>query len=477
MHRVYGRFIRSLQRLKVPNGDADKVAVALSGGPDSMALVALVAQWHQLSPVPSVSPPNPTPPRPFLPVILFGARRAVLIRLSMLLWSKPLQNPPFALIVDHQLRPESAAEAQEAATHAQVLGLRSKVLTVDWGRSIPKRSHKMRAARNARYALLLDSCRANGAKHLLTAHHADDQVETFLLRAIHASGIDGLAGISANNRTFVPTHDVRILRPLLQAGLHKADLVALCEALGLWYAHDPTNDVPTYQRNRLRQLLSEAMFTERAAELEAIAKGGGNAETIVAGIIDGKPSQIVQDILTLQQLCARVSRAQHTQAAAVLRQAIMRANEAWPLAPVRLARRIAAELPEYEDYTPKRRCIHWPSQLGALSRCIMHLPHIILSARPLGAADRAAVQTAVSTVLQAVSHSEYPPRLSDISKLADRLVEGRLIGGFTGGGCAVTPVVHSKGRYVLIVPQSAHAEVCALLRPPGDFILQEHVGG
>ena len=100
------------------------------------------------------------------------------------------QEPPIAFVVDHKLRPESTDEAHEAAQRAADIGLRSQVLTVDWGNSIPKRHQKMRAAREARYSLLVQACHQAGSAHLMTAHHADDQAETFLLRLIHASGLD-----------------------------------------------------------------------------------------------------------------------------------------------------------------------------------------------------------------------------------------------------------------------------------------------
>ena len=77
------------------------------------------------------------------------------------------------------------------------------------------------------------------------------------------------------------------------------------------------------------------------------------------------------------------------------------------------------------------------------------------------------VAAAVATVLQRVSGSEYPPSLSDTTKLADRLSNGTLVGGFTGGGCTVQPVVHSKGRFLLVVPQKNQGGVREVLHKNG----------
>lgn len=99
-----------------------------------------------------------------------------------------------ALIVDHGLRTESGDEASAVAAAAGALGLTPHTLRVDWGPAgVPRPGGIMRAARQARYELLMQGCERLGASHLLVAHHADDQAETFLLRLLHASGIQGLA--------------------------------------------------------------------------------------------------------------------------------------------------------------------------------------------------------------------------------------------------------------------------------------------
>jgi tRNA(Ile)-lysidine synthase len=102
------------------------------------------------------------------------------------------------------------------------------------------------AARAARYRLLTGWCAAHGCLHLLTAHHRDDQIETYLIRRRAASGVDGLAGMAAVRE--LP--QLRLLRPLL--GVPKARLVAFLDAEGQPYVRDPSNRNPVFERARVR---------------------------------------------------------------------------------------------------------------------------------------------------------------------------------------------------------------------------------
>jgi tRNA(Ile)-lysidine synthase len=178
------------------------IAVALSGGPDSLALTILAERWVRER----------------------GGRMA-------------------ALTVDHGLRPESAEETRIVGAWLAARGIAHHVLV--W--SDPKPATGIQeAARAARYRLLTAWCRAEGCLHLLAAHHREDQAETYLIRKRAGSGIDGLAGMSALRE--MP--GLRLVRPLL--GVPKARLAALLEAEHQPFLSDPSNCNPVFERARLR---------------------------------------------------------------------------------------------------------------------------------------------------------------------------------------------------------------------------------
>ena len=178
------------------------IAVAVSGGPDSLALTILADRWARER----------------------GGRLA-------------------ALTVDHQLRSESAEEARLVGGWLAARGIAHHVLV--WTNTKPATGIQ-KAARAARYHLLAEWCRAQGCLHLLTAHHREDQAETSLIRRRAGSGIDGLAGMSAVRE--MP--GIRLVRPLL--GVAKARLVALLTAERQPFFSDPSNRNPVFERARLR---------------------------------------------------------------------------------------------------------------------------------------------------------------------------------------------------------------------------------
>lgn len=179
-----------------------RLAVAVSGGPDSLALCLLAARWA-------------------------GARGGQVI----------------GLIVDHGLRTGSAAEARQTATWLAAHGVAHEVLT--WRG--PKPASAIQAtARAARYTLLQDWCRNAAILHLLLAHHADDQAETAALRRARGSGPDGLAGMPAVRE--VP--GLRLVRPLL--GVPKARLIATLKTARQPWLDDPSNRALRFARSRLR---------------------------------------------------------------------------------------------------------------------------------------------------------------------------------------------------------------------------------
>jgi tRNA(Ile)-lysidine synthase len=153
-----------------------------------------------------------------------------------------------AATVDHGLRPDAAAEARHVADICRDLGIDHQILTVQvehGGQGLQA------AARAARYAALTAWCEATGLPTLATAHHADDQAETLLMRLARGAGVGGLAGIRAE-RPLSPT--VRLIRPLLD--WRKAELTAIVADAGVAACDDPSNRDDRFDRTAMRALLA-----------------------------------------------------------------------------------------------------------------------------------------------------------------------------------------------------------------------------
>jgi len=190
-----------------------------------------------------MAPFAPFEPKPHLAVACSGGADSLALTLLAASWAKSFGGHVTALIVDHRLRPESAAEATQVASWLAVRGIAREILTRD---GAPLASDVQAAARAARYALLEAWCEQAAVLHLLTAHHLDDQAETFLLRLARGSGLDGLAAASA----VVERGFGRILRPLLP--VPHARLVARLVAERQDWVEDPSNRDLHYARSRLR---------------------------------------------------------------------------------------------------------------------------------------------------------------------------------------------------------------------------------
>ena len=201
-----------------------RMAVAVSGGSDSMALALLAAGWV--------------------------ARRRGAIT---------------AITVDHGLRPEAGAEARQVGRWLRARGIPHRILR--WrppAGALP--GGLQAAARAARYGLLADWCRRHGVLHLALAHQQEDQAETLLLRLARGSGLDGLAAMAP----IAERAGLRLIRPLL--AVPRARLRAtLAEAQQPWI-DDPSNDDPAHARIRMRRLMP-ALAAEglEAARLAATA--------------------------------------------------------------------------------------------------------------------------------------------------------------------------------------------------------------
>ncbi|MFG1348989.1 tRNA lysidine(34) synthetase TilS [Xanthobacter autotrophicus] len=212
-----------LDALFAPFTSHPRILIAVSGGPDSTALLHLAARWR--------------------------AGRAA--------------GPGLiAATVDHGLRAEAAAEAEAVGAFAARLGVPHRILV--WQGAKP--AHGIQeAAREARYGLLAEAARQAGATALALAHTRDDQAETVLFRLARGSGLSGLSGM----RSDAARLGLALLRPFLD--LPKGRLVATLEAAGLGFVSDPSNGDLRYARPRLRTmaqvLAGEGLDARRLAVL------------------------------------------------------------------------------------------------------------------------------------------------------------------------------------------------------------------
>lgn len=198
------RFASDLDALVPP---AASVGVAVSGGPDSLALLLLAA----------------------------AARPGKIA----------------AATVDHGFRAESRDEAEMVGAACRQLGVPHAILTVHWPEQ-PTANLQARA-REARYWLLDEWALRNDLQAIATAHHADDQAETLLMRLARGAGLPGLVG--ARKRRLLDG-GIHVVRPLLE--WRRAELAAIVADSGLTPVDDPANRDPRHDRSRFRGLLDEA---------------------------------------------------------------------------------------------------------------------------------------------------------------------------------------------------------------------------
>ena len=207
---ILQRFAADLDSL-VPADE--RIGVAVSGGPDSLALLLLAA-----------------------------AARPGLID---------------AATVDHGLRPESRDEAEMVASVCAGLGIPHTILLADWSES--PTANIQAEARTMRYRLLAGWAERRALPALATAHHADDQAETLLMRLARGAGVRGLGGTRARRKL---TQVVTLVRPLL--GWRKSELVAVVQSAGLQAVDDPSNRDPKHDRSRIRQVLVQSEWADPA---------------------------------------------------------------------------------------------------------------------------------------------------------------------------------------------------------------------
>ncbi|MBX7539856.1 tRNA lysidine(34) synthetase TilS [Qipengyuania sphaerica] len=239
------RFRADLEALWLDFDEPDaKLGVAFSGGPDSLALLLLAAE--------------------------------------------ALPGRVEAASVDHGLRPESAAEVEHAAGVCARLQVPHEGLRIE----VPQ-GNTQSEARKARYAALSAWAERRDIDTICTAHHRDDQVETFLMRLNRGSGLSGLAGVRAAG--LVPDSEVILIRPLL--GWDRASLERILAGSGFDAVQDSSNTDPKYDRVRMRDALADADWIDRGgvarsaqvlAEMEDSILGLAAEDLELAGSFDGE---------------------------------------------------------------------------------------------------------------------------------------------------------------------------------------------
>ncbi len=230
------RFKAALKELGV--GGKDRVLLAVSGGADSLALLVLASNWDV--------------------------------------------NRIVAATVDHRLRPESADEAAFVSALCGKINIPHVILAP----IEPIGGNIQSSARATRYNLLADAARDHRCAFIATAHHADDQLETILMRLARGSGLDGMAAIRRRNGN--------IIRPLLS--FSKSELEEICIDAAIQPVQDPSNENVEFDRVAIRKWLTGAshpLSIERAART---AKALGDASEALEWIVDGlATARIVQN--------------------------------------------------------------------------------------------------------------------------------------------------------------------------------------
>jgi tRNA(Ile)-lysidine synthase len=254
-----------------------------------------------------MAPFGPFEARPVLAVGVSGGRDSLALAILAGEWAATRGGRVLGLIVDHGLRPESAAEAATTRDLLARHGIASEVLR--WPGSKPGGGLQA-AARTARYGLLFEACRRHAILHLLVAHHADDQAETVAIRMARASGPDGLAGMAG----LVEHREGRLLRPLLS--IPRTRLTATLLERAIPWIDDPSNADPRFERARLRRG-APLPAVEISIGLARATREGALAERAVpvldldvaGGVAIDHASFLALDAETQARLLARVIQA------------------------------------------------------------------------------------------------------------------------------------------------------------------------
>ena len=206
---TYKAFVREFENIK----NSNKIAISVSGGPDSLALCFLVSCYKS---------------------------------------QKNNKSKLFFYLVDHKLRKDSTNEAQLVKKQLKLKKINLKILT--WRGKKPN-SNIQSLARQKRYELLFNECKKHNINTILTAHHQDDFYETFFSRLLRGSGTAGLSSFVELEKKFIFKGNlITLARPLLN--IDKQSLVYIAQNIFNFYIEDTSNQMDKFQRVRLRKLIS-----------------------------------------------------------------------------------------------------------------------------------------------------------------------------------------------------------------------------
>lgn len=235
-------------------GGSRKIAVALSGGGDSMALACLLKQWCDSN-----------------------------------------EKKMVALIVDHGLRTASKHEAKQVGQWMTDLNVEHRILS--WEGDKPS-SNIQNEARSARYRLLGNWCVENRIENLFVAHHQDDQAETFLIRLFRGSGVDGLSAMDKSTPLPINAeYNVVLHRPLLD--VPKARLTTYLRSVNKSWIEDPSNRQKKFTRIKVRDLLSSSSIDGLNAERMAMT---ADRMSRVKSLLDELTAKVESQYLSFYRL-------------------------------------------------------------------------------------------------------------------------------------------------------------------------------
>ncbi|XP_042408235.1 tRNA(Ile)-lysidine synthase-like isoform X2 [Zingiber officinale] len=249
-----------------------RIALGVSGGPDSMALCVLTAGWKLSG---------------------FNGKTE----------SSGFIEGLVAIIVDHRLRAESTEEAILVRDRVNKMGIMCQIENCDWSHGRPKHGHVQEAAREMRYQIFQDVCVKQHIGVLLIAHHADDQVELLILRLSRNSGVLGLSCMAFISQLFpLPlggsenSDGILLVRPMLE--FNKDDMYNICQGANQDWVEDPTNQSPLYTRNRIRASLRS--FSSDHFQLESHRLI--SACRLVRAYVETVCLKMIKDSVTIMEL-------------------------------------------------------------------------------------------------------------------------------------------------------------------------------